>query len=502
MKTSIPLVALVILIVLGWEVAGPYLERYAMPAPSSIANSMWGMAPFIYKHLYSTLYNSLLGLIIGCLLGVFLGLVLTKLRVLKYALYGISVVFYILPAIAIAPMVVVLFSHEATPVVLSIITVFFPILILTENSLSQVAVSQEKLFSLYGASAMDRFIKLDIAYMVTSLFAGLQFAVPWALLGTMLGEFVGGRWGLGTLMLGSLGNGDASKLWAIAMIATFISAFFYWLLGLIKQRTESWSGLKMNMDDTSFRVKDNVSLIGFVITLLSVFILWELFYRTSPLADTLVLGPVSIINGLFEDIPQTKLLLKATLETLIPALYALLTSIILAYVWAYMSYANNAFGNVLEAVLLITQTAPLLALAPLFILVFGRGLEVTIIIAILAVIFPAYIAILNRLQTIPEDLKKVCKLYNRTRIQKFLLIELPWSLSGIAVATRIATPRILLGVMLAEYLATGKGLGFMIEKARGRFDMQEMWSVLLVLVILGVTLYYLSLMLEKKLVKE
>ena len=146
---------------------------------------------------------------------------------------------------------------------------------------------------------------------------------------------------------------------------------------------------------------------------------------------------------------------------------------------------------------LVTQTMPLVALTPLLVLIFGRGVAVTVAITVSVTFFPAYVTLAQGLSMVPKAAFDLVRAYGASGWRRLRMVALPASLPWLFAAARLAVPRALLGVMIAEWLATGRGLGNLLNQSRGYLDYGMIWTVALVSVLVSVALYQLAVVLER-----
>jgi ABC-type nitrate/sulfonate/bicarbonate transport system permease component len=114
---------------------------------------------------------------------------------------------------------------------------------------------------------------------------------------------------------------------------------------------------------------------------------------------------------------------------------------------------------------------------------------VTIAITISVTFFPAYVAIAQGLRLTSRAALDLCDAYGAGPLRKLAIVSLPGSMPYLLAAAKLAVPRALLGVMIAEWLATGRGLGGLMNQSRGFLDYGMIWSVALVSVLISVALY-------------
>jgi sulfonate transport system permease protein len=132
---------------------------------------------------------------------------------------------------------------------------------------------------------------------------------------------------------------------------------------------------------------------------------------------------------------------------------------------------------------------PLVALTPMIVLLFGRGVAATLVVTVIVTFFPAFITIAQGLSQVPKASLDLLDVYGASRLQKLAMVSLPMSLPYLCAAARLVAPASLLGVMIAEWLATGYGLGNLLNSARGELDYGMIWAVAFVAVAISVGFY-------------
>jgi ABC-type nitrate/sulfonate/bicarbonate transport system permease component len=127
----------------------------------------------------------------------------------------------------------------------------------------------------------------------------------------------------------------------------------------------------------------------------------------------------------------------------------------------------------------------------------GRGTLLTLWITISVTFFPAFVTIAQGMMTVPKAALEVPRAYGATKLQELWLVAIPAALPYLFAAMRLAAPRALLGVMIAEWLATGRGLGNLINHARGTLDYGMIWAVAVTSVLISIAFYQVVVALER-----
>ncbi len=185
-------------------------------------------------------------------------------------------------------------------------------------------------------------------------------------------------------------------------------------------------------------------------------------------------------------------LLSALLETLPTTLLGMAAGIGFAFGLAVTSRLAPAFTRAFLPVALVTQTMPLVALTPLLVLILGRGTAVTLWITVSVTFFPACVMMAQGLAQVPRSVLELPRAYGATAWRELRLVAFPASLPWVFAAIRTTAPRALLGAMIAEWLATGRGLGNLMNQSRGYMDFSMIWSVAVVSVLLSVAFYRIA----------
>jgi ABC-type nitrate/sulfonate/bicarbonate transport system permease component len=179
---------------------------------------------------------------------------------------------------------------------------------------------------------------------------------------------------------------------------------------------------------------------------------------------------------------------EALAQTLPHALRGMLAGLAVAFILAVAGTLWPWLGQTLLPVSLVTQSMPLVALTPLVVLVFGRGSVSMLVVTVSVTFFPAFVTMAQGLALVPSTVLDLVRAYGGGKLRRLQLIALPWSLPYLCAAARLAAPRAFLGVMIAEWLATGTGVGNLLNESRGMLDFGMIWSVAVAAILIAVGL--------------
>jgi ABC-type nitrate/sulfonate/bicarbonate transport system permease component len=188
----------------------------------------------------------------------------------------------------------------------------------------------------------------------------------------------------------------------------------------------------------------------------------------------------------------------ANRSKLLHGLWETLTDAGIGYVVGLAAGVVVALGFVLfrpleQALLplaIVVRSIPLVAMTPLINIVFGRGLTGTAVIAGLVVFFPSLVTICFGLRSASRQATELCRVYGAGRLMIARKVMLPSSLPAFFAAARISVPSAIVGAMVAEWLSTGRGLGYAMATAPNEFDYGFLWAAVVLLTATSVVIYF------------
>ncbi|NGM44253.1 ABC transporter permease subunit [Rhodobacter sp. SGA-6-6] len=499
---------LLILLIL-WEVVGhlKLVAGGALPPLSAILIRFWIDRADYPGHVAATVWASVLGFVIGNVAAIGAGVLFVLFPRLQRLARGVNIAVFALPPIAIAPILVLTLQGMAPRVVLAALGVYFVTMTATVVGLSQYDTRSADVVRAYGGGNWRVMKLVRLRGAIPDILGGLRIAAPNAVLGAILAEFGGGgRWGLGTYLLGSLGRGEPARLWGIGLVATLIAGASYAVFALVSARilgsTRSVTlntALPPSDADADAPLALRIALMAGAAAL--PFVLWWAFIRLTGVPEMIAKTPWGVVDYLFlADASATARakLLAALAQTLPITALGMVAGLGFAFLLAISSRMIPGFIRAFMPVALVTQTMPLVALTPLLVLMLGRGLSVTLWITISVTFFPAFVLLVQGLQRVPQSVLDLPRAYGAPAWKELRMVSIPAALPYLFAATRLTVPRALLGVMIAEWLATGTGLGNLLNQSRGYLDYGMIWTVAAVSVCLSVAFYYAVLAVERR----
>jgi NitT/TauT family transport system permease protein len=157
--------------------------------------------------------------------------------------------------------------------------------------------------------------------------------------------------------------------------------------------------------------------------------------------------------------------------------------------------------RLLSPYLVAAQATPILALAPLIALWFGPGLLGKVVICALIVFFPVAVATMVGIRSVDAGLLELGRSLRATRGQVLTTLEIPAALPSILGGMRVGVTLAVVGAIVGEWAGAERGLGVLINLARGSmFDIPLMFATLLTIALVGIVLYLVVVLVERRLV--
>ncbi|MEH2470659.1 NitT/TauT family transport system permease protein [Nitrobacteraceae bacterium AZCC 2161] len=253
--------AVLVILLGGWEWGVKALDvpTYILPPPSQIWTALvrglnYGLNDRggYWLHTRVTLMQILLGFFAGSAAGLLLGTVISQFRLLEATLRVYLVAIQSLPKIALAPIIVMWFGFGVTSkVVIIALLTFFPLLVTSLAGFRAVDRERLELMRALGAGSWTIFWKVRVPSALPYIFAGLEMASAFSIVGAVVGEFIGAQFGLGTLILSMSAQMDMSGTFSVFIILAVIGIAMHAVLKAIQRRVLFWSDGENAADITS-----------------------------------------------------------------------------------------------------------------------------------------------------------------------------------------------------------------------------------------------------------
>jgi NitT/TauT family transport system permease protein len=230
---------------LVWEALVWMLDipAFILPAPSSIFVALYrGTVSSLYlDHIGVTVAETLMGFALGSALAFALGIAVALSRRVEYFLYPFIVMFQAMPKVALAPLIIIWFGLGITSkVVAAALVAFFPLMVNTIVGLRSAEEDRINLMRSLAASRWQIFWMLQLPNAMPYIFAGLEIAMIFALIGAIVGEFVGAQSGLGMLIQSMNFTMDVAGQFSVLLILSMLGLLLNGIVSEVRRRVLFW----------------------------------------------------------------------------------------------------------------------------------------------------------------------------------------------------------------------------------------------------------------------
>lgn len=237
-----PIIFLAGLVVL-WDLAIRLLHipPYQIPAPQDVLITLWNDWPMLLSQAWPTTVSTIWGFLLTVVFGIPIAMLIAGSRTVESYVYPLLVFSQSIPKIAIAPLFVVWFGFGMLPKVLSAFLLgFFPVVVSAVQGFKSVEPDMLDLARAMEASRLQTFRMISLPHAMPAIFAGLKVSITLAVVGAVVGEFVGSNSGIGFVLQRSIGNFDLSTMFAALVVLSLMGVILFWILDVIERLSIPW----------------------------------------------------------------------------------------------------------------------------------------------------------------------------------------------------------------------------------------------------------------------
>lgn len=236
---------LFLLLVLGWDayVVGFKVSPLILPSPGQVWTALLGLLSDrrTLGHAWTTLYETLAGFGIAIAIGVVLGAVLGKVAWLERTLNPFIVALQVMPKVALVPLFIVWFGFGPTSkVVMAAVLAFFPIMTNTILGIKSIDRGHRELMVSLNAGAWQTFRELELPTALPYLLSGAEIGIVLAIIGAIVGEYLGGSQGLGHMAVATMNAFDVQSMFAVIGLLTLMGFVLYFVVASLRKYITPW----------------------------------------------------------------------------------------------------------------------------------------------------------------------------------------------------------------------------------------------------------------------
>ncbi|MEO8059471.1 MAG: ABC transporter permease [Burkholderiales bacterium] len=231
-----------------------------------------------------------------------------------------------------------------------------------------------------------------------------------------------------------------------------------------------------------------------VLLLVMLVLLWDVTIRVLKIPPYLIPTPLSVIGQLYKEWPM---LWRETLPTLYATLGGFALSALIGVPIAMWIAYSRVVESFVYPLLVFSQSVPKVAIAPLFVVWFGFGVLPKIIVAFLLGFFPVIVATVQGFKSIEPEVIDLARSMGANPFKIFLKFRLPQAMPAIFSGLKVSVTLAVVGAVVGEFVGSNAGLGYVLQKANGNFDLPLMFAGLVILSMIGVLLFLVIELVER-----
>ena len=238
-------------------------------------------------------------------------------------------------------------------------------------------------------------------------------------------------------------------------------------------------------------IKNKLYPAAAIVLLLAV---WQALSSCGVVPAFMLPSPVDVAAAFVTNLPD---LIDNSRVTLCEAFVGLFLGIAIAFVLALLMDMFDVLYKAAYPLLIISQTVPVVAIAPLLVLWLGYGMAPKVVLVLIVCFFPISVALLDGFRGADRDAIDMLRAMGATRMQIFRHIKLPYALDGLFSGLKISVSYSVVGAVIAEWLGGNDGLGVYMTHVRKAYAFDKMFAVIFLIIIISLVLMWLVSLLQK-----
>ncbi|AQA06325.1 hypothetical protein BVC93_12000 [Mycobacterium sp. MS1601] len=213
-----------------WQGIVGWLEipTYVLPAPTDIVDAFTSAPGLLLGGLWATTKLSLLGFAAAIVIGVLLAVLIARSELFEQVAYPFLNIIRVMPTVAIAPLLIIWFGRTGVPIIIcSCLIAIFPIIVDVAHGLTSVDHDLINMMKLANASELSILFRIRIPNCLPYLFSSFRVSAPGAVVGALLGEFIGAREGLGYLITVYSAQLNTPMVFVLALLSCLLGIVFF-----------------------------------------------------------------------------------------------------------------------------------------------------------------------------------------------------------------------------------------------------------------------------------
>ena len=221
------------------------------------------------------------------------------------------------------------------------------------------------------------------------------------------------------------------------------------------------------------------------VALILLIALWAIVGRSGVVPSYMLPSPGVVVKAFIDDFPN---LMHHAATTLQEAAWGLLAGILLAMVMATVMDRFLVLDRALYPLMIISQTIPTIAIAPLLVLWMGFGMAPKITLVVITTFFPIAVGLLDGYRSVDQDAVDLMRSMGASRMQIFRHLKFPAALPSFFSGLKISASYAVVGAVISEWLGGFEGLGVYMTRVKKAYSFDKMFAVIFLIVLISLIL--------------
>lgn len=237
------------------------------------------------------------------------------------------------------------------------------------------------------------------------------------------------------------------------------------------------------------------SRINTIAAILVILVIWQAVSSLGLVPGYMLPSPIQVLKAFVQEFP---LLMENSRVTLLEALIGLVCGVSFGLVMAVLMDRFETLYKAFYPLVVLTQTIPTVAIAPLLVLWFGYEMLPKIILIVIATFFPITVGVLDGFRSADKDTMNLLRSMGASRFQIFRYVKLPGAMGQFFASLRISAAYSVVGAVISEWLGGFSGLGVYMTRVKKAFSFDKMFAVIFLISLISLLLMKLVDYLQKK----
>lgn len=243
------------------------------------------------------------------------------------------------------------------------------------------------------------------------------------------------------------------------------------------------------------RLQSITSRINAIAAILVILVIWQVVCVLGIVPGYMLPSPVQVVRAFVTEFP---LLMEHSRVTLLEAGIGLVAGVAIGFVMAVLMDAFEGLYKALYPLIVLTQTIPTVAIAPLLVLWFGYEMLPKIILIVIVTFFPVTVGVLDGFRSADKDTMNLLRSMGAGKLQIFRYVKLPGAMGQFFASLRISAAYSVVGAVISEWLGGFSGLGVYMTRVKKAFSFDKMFAVIFLISFISLLLMKLVDFLQVK----